>query len=290
MHRNQVVVVEDASMTLRAHRHGYYGVCVWQPTGEWVPGSLEDLEAMWARWAYGTCQVLVKYWYLIFGFARDRLTLMERVDVLQHTMGYVALGLTPLWIVLPFVVPGSLYGTFMSLLVLAPFITHCGAFVANRNFRGQYGPNGRLREFLIAMFLIESFLTWVKCKAIWRYAFHASQGWKPTGKGAREPNTWPAVLRRWWDVVAFSSAILAWFVAGVFGGIDLRELLMRVPAAVIAGGMLATIVVYGRTALQESRATSELSMGELTSLQPDLPIYSTQSVSGPSAQAAQQPA
>jgi cellulose synthase/poly-beta-1,6-N-acetylglucosamine synthase-like glycosyltransferase len=247
-YKGKDIVVEDASLTIRASLNGYYGKNVWHSTGEWVPGSLKDLESMWARWTYGTCQVILKYWRIHFGAASDHLTLSERTDILHHGCNYPAVGLLPIWIILPFVSheAAGVLGLFMNLLVLAPLVGHCLSYFVNRKLRAQFGQRTGHLDFLIAMFVVEPFITWAKFKAIWRFVWRRPQGWKPTGKSGTETGGWLDVLWKWKDMLIFSSSILIWFGVDALRGTESQVLLTRVPALLLSMGMLLSVVLYGK--------------------------------------------
>jgi hypothetical protein len=177
--------------------------------------------------------------------------------------------------VLSFILPNSYFAAFMSLLVLIPWTTHTVAYLSNENLRRQYGKDSKWYEFFIAMFIVEPFLIWVKCKAMVHYLLRSFEGWKPTGKKKSDIHAWSVIIKKRVDILLFSTVILSWFVFNIFMK-DGQTIVIQLPAAVMAFGMLSTVLLYGRIDMQlPEDLAKDASIGSLAAAEPTLALYRT---------------
>jgi cellulose synthase/poly-beta-1,6-N-acetylglucosamine synthase-like glycosyltransferase len=177
-HHGQVVLAEDLSMSLRTVFDGYHGKSAWHESGEWVPTSMKETEAMWLRWTVGTLQVFTKHVFKDGNF--KKLSLNEKVGWFQHALTYVNSALVP------FNLFFGLVFQLNSLLLIAGLSLLPGlisVFSATKKLSlGRMGTLKKITCCSSAFFVLGSFIVWVRCKGVMRFILNKPHGWPPTGK------------------------------------------------------------------------------------------------------------
>ncbi|ODN42198.1 glycosyltransferase [Piscirickettsia litoralis] len=102
MHKGEPMIVEDVAAAVRAYFKGFYGKSIWVESGEWVPTSLRECEAMWMRWTYGNMQITHKYIGKICRAAT--MSFKEKMDILNQMFSFSYI-LTPIFAILAIIQP-----------------------------------------------------------------------------------------------------------------------------------------------------------------------------------------
>ena len=181
-YRDEVVVTEDLSMSLRALFCGHYGVGVWLSSGEWVPESMRETEGMWLRWTIGTYQVYANYIRNIKQF--KKIKTVEMIGWSQHLLQLINSGLVPVYVLGGLIFNSKILMIMAAIELVSQFLQLAGAM-----FKLSLGGMAfvkKLRICYCGTFVLSSFINWMKIKGLYRLIFGKKQGWKPTGKGPVE--------------------------------------------------------------------------------------------------------
>ncbi|MES2824015.1 MAG: glycosyltransferase [Pseudomonadota bacterium] len=190
-HRNEVVVTEDLSMSFRARFHGHYGVGAWLESGEWVPESMRETEAMWLRWTVGTYQVYAKHFTQL-----KNLTMFTKLELLGwiQNVGYsINYGLVPLYVVLGLLLNSTLLMWMVVMSLLPEVIQALCAF-----YKLSLGEMKAFKKFCkcyAAFFILSTFVNWVRCIGLLCYLAGVKQGWTPTGKSSESEISFIRVIK-----------------------------------------------------------------------------------------------
>lgn len=181
-HNDEVVVTEDLSMTLRASFKGYYGIGAWLYSGEWVPESMKETEAMWLRWTVGTYQVYAKHFTKIENV--KKLHTREIIGWLQHIGVLVNYGLLPIVVACGLVFQSKIL-MLVAVLSLLPEIIQCVSAYSKLSL-GEMGAFRKMAKCYSAFLILGAFINWVRYIGLFRYLTGKKQGWTPTGKSGED--------------------------------------------------------------------------------------------------------
>ena len=210
-----LVVTEDLSMSIRAALAGFYGKTVWLESGEWVPASLKETEAMWHRWAFGSIQVLCKTFLSVL--KSRQISLIKKIDILQQNNGCLMALLFPLLLFVSVLFPRN-----PSLVITANCINVIPTFFligyVLRNRKGIYCKYNYF-EMYCALFVIDTFIMWVQARALWLFFRKKPHGWKPTMKGTEDiPKFQESLYCQKW-LILFAIIMIVIILYNLFSGI-----------------------------------------------------------------------
>ncbi|PAJ72098.1 hypothetical protein CJF42_23030 [Pseudoalteromonas sp. NBT06-2] len=205
-HNGEVVVAEDLSMSLRAAQKGYQGKSAWVQSGEWVPTSMRETEAMWLRWTVGTFQVFTKHFSSV-----DKCKCFNKVILfswVQHVITFLSYGLVPLYVVTALFLQSEAFMFLAALSILPRFIVTACAY--KKLSLGRMKPLEKIKQCYIAFFVLDSFINWICCVGLIRYVTGQKQGWTPTGKSYEGVVPWSRVVRERWLMMTFSVSTISY--------------------------------------------------------------------------------
>jgi cellulose synthase/poly-beta-1,6-N-acetylglucosamine synthase-like glycosyltransferase len=197
-HRNgEVVVTEDLSMTFRAKINGYYGITTSTESGEWVPESLRQTEAMWLRWTVGTYQVFAMHFFANL----KKFSYLELIGWLQHIGLYISYGLLPVFIICGLVFNSQIL-MWLAIITLFPEIINAVIGSSSLSLGGIRTKN-KYSNCYYAFFLLGAFINWVQFIGIINFLTGKKQGWVPTGKSKEEVLPLAKSLLARLDIISF---------------------------------------------------------------------------------------
>jgi len=245
-YRGNVMVTEDLLKSVGAYTRGYTSRYVDVPTGEWIPSSLDALESMWMRWAYGGFQVLFKYHR---GIVKSRnLAPLERLDMLTFMASHLAALFYPLSMFWFLFFPPARVGILTFVMIFLP--PAISALVISRRYSSELSVSAskKLWDLYAGFFLIQPFILLVGLKGVFNFLVGVKQGWRVTAKHVEDKPSWPQVLARHRYVLGVASAILLTLVAawGIQTGFSPAELMNYLPPAFISFNLILCVVLYGR--------------------------------------------
>lgn len=247
-YRGNVMVTEDLLKSVGAYSHGYTSRYIDVPTGEWIPSSLDALESMWMRWAYGGFQVLFKYFRRIA--TTKGLAPMERVDLLTFLVSYGASAVFyPLSVLWFLAFPPGRVGIVTFLMINVPPLVY--AWVVHRRYTSELtvSPAKKFWDLYAGFLLIETFVLVVSMRAVFNFLVGVKQGWRVTSKGLEQRPSWWQVLVRNAYVVGLAVAILCGLVAawGLHTGFAVNlAAASYLPLAFVAVNLLLCVFIFGR--------------------------------------------
>ncbi|MEV6678199.1 cyclic nucleotide-binding domain-containing protein [Streptomyces erythrochromogenes] len=252
-YRGNVMLSEDLLKTVSAYSRGYTSRYMDVATGEWIPSSLESLESMYMRWAYGTFQVFFKRFKQIV--TTPGLDFLQRIDLVLSMVGYIVGAIFfPLSVVWLFFFPARTAGAITLFMLLAPPIA--AAWLVYLRYIRQLSSS-RLRKFwdlYSGVFIVRYYTLMIGMRSAINFLIGVRQGWRVTSKGFEERPSWPQVIRRNAYVVALSVLILAAFgVAwGVRTGFSAAAVTAFIPSVLLVSvNLILCVLLYGRQARTE---------------------------------------
>ena len=203
-YRNEVVITEDLSMSLRALFTGRHGIGIWLPSGEWVPISIRETEAMWLRWTVGTYQVYANY---LADFRKlKKIRTIEMVGWAQHLLQLINSGLIPVYVLL-----ALLFDSKISLIMVAIQLVSQILQVMGTVHKLSLGNMTFLKKVYCcycSIFVQSTFISWVKLKGLFRFIARKKQGWRPTGKRPVEDMSKSQMLKEHWGFLLYGSVCI----------------------------------------------------------------------------------
>lgn len=204
-YRDEVVVTEDLSMSLRALFCEKYGVGVWLPSGEWVPTSMRETESMWLRWTVGTYQVYANY-------MRDvkqlkKIKTVEKIGWSQHLLQLINSALMPVYVLGGLVFNSKILMIIGAAQMLSQLIQVVGA--TTKLSLGGMTFAKKLYCCYFSIFVLGSFINWVKLKGLYRFICRMKQGWKPTGKRPVKCISKIQIIKERWGFISYGLVCLS---------------------------------------------------------------------------------
>lgn len=197
----EAMLVEDAFMTIKSNKLGFYGKNKWVPCGFWVPGSLKELESMFVRWSYGSFQIIFLEVKFLLMSGRKKLTLSEYVDVIYHFLSFSIQSFTPIIILLLGISdPAKFFLTiiYLSSTYLFVFLT----YALKKDFRKM--SDAGFSSFLMSVLVLMPFVTWCSLKGTFQFITRRRQKWIPTSKANQKSVHNPS----WFGIVKLHSVAL----------------------------------------------------------------------------------
>ncbi len=234
-HRGEVVVTEDLSMSFRARFSGYYGMGAWLESGEWVPESLRETEAMWLRWTVGTYQVYAKHCTQVNNLKKfSRLELLGWLQNLGYSINY---GLVPFYAGIGLLLDSTLL-MWMVVMSLLPEVVQaiCAFFKLSL---GRMKASKKLYKCYVAFFILGTFVNWVRCIGMLRYIAGVKQGWTPTGKSSEQAIPYARVIRERYGFLVFGLGCLLLSI----------NILTSGTSGVLHGFLVSMVGIYGLNTL-----------------------------------------
>lgn len=247
-YRDEVVVTEDLSMSLRAVFKGYYGTGVWVHSGEWVPESLRETEAMWLRWTVGTFQVYAKHWREICRLCRTNPH--ELWGWILHIGTLINQGLIPIYVIVGLYI-NSVMLMFVAAVSLVPEILQ--TIFSYYKLRLSNVP--KLKKLLVCYsgnLVLGSFLNWVRFVGLIRFVTRRQQGWVPTGKSSCGKISFSQLIRERYGFLLFGlSSVLLSLYSLVYSADDFVSVAVILFCGLHGLHSLLAVLVFGRSTMQE---------------------------------------
>lgn len=191
-YKGNIMITEDILKSALVYDQGYHGRTINIATGEWVPNSLQALESMWMRWTYGTSQVLFKYPKKLYS---KTVSSVEKFDIAYHTLHSFSQGfIFPLAILLQLFTPGLVTNSFIFLMYLLPQLVGTTAVCLSPAHKANISTTEKLKCLYGGFFLVDTFIMSTQLKSSINFLLGVPQGWKVTGKGIDNSNTWNDLL------------------------------------------------------------------------------------------------
>lgn len=258
-HRNEVVVTEDLSMSFRARFKGYYGTGAWLESGEWIPESLRETEAMWLRWTVGTYQVYEKHFTSIDNL--KKMTWLELLGWFQHLGFLVNYGLVPIYAIVAIIFNSSILMWMVAFSLLPEIAQAVCAYL-----KLSLGNAGKVKKMIAcysAFLILGTFINWVKCIGLVRYLMKTKQGWRPTGKSPEHKISSAQVIK---DRFSFILSGLFIFVGSSYLlwnlEYDLINTLLLLVCGIYGFNSLLAVILFGKSSMQEN-ATDAVASGNI---------------------------
>lgn len=252
-HNNEIVVTEDLSMSFRACFKNYYGIGAWLESGEWVPESLRETEAMWLRWTVGTYQVYAKHFTKIHNL--KKFSPQEFIGWLQHIGVLINYGLLPVYVTCGLIFNSTLMMSMVVFSILPEIIRGICAYY--RLSLGKISPMKKLTKCYSAFLVLGTFINWVRCVGLLRYLAGKKQGWTPTGK-AREGEI--SLIKVIADRSIFLFFGVATFLYSVFSLNSIAEGIIDCIVVALCGlyglNCIVAVFLFGTSQMQEDTQTA----------------------------------
>lgn len=240
----QDILVEDASMTLRTNRQGFYGYVLDYPAGYWMPTRLADLESMLVRWSYGGAQLLFREACFMLKQNRSSLLLGEYLDMYFHFVYSKLQALFPfLLLTISFSPAGTTFLVVIWALQTLLLDSSAILFGPLRRYLRDRGFRWAMAHF----FMFSNFHGWCELRATLEALVQRRVRWIPTGKSRGAP------VRR--GLLSLSNLQQFKLPVLLYGGIFLlcpfylKETFFLAPLPLIsqALGVLVMIFLYNET-------------------------------------------
>jgi cellulose synthase/poly-beta-1,6-N-acetylglucosamine synthase-like glycosyltransferase len=248
LYNGEVVVTEDLSMSLRAVQKGYQGKGAWVQSGEWVPTSMRETEAMWLRWSVGTFQVFAKH----FSSAKKCKRFNKEIffSWIQHITSLINNGLLPLCVASALLFQSEALMSLAALNLLPRLVMTVCAY-GKLSLDGMK-PLEKIKQCYIAFFVLDSFINWICSVGLVRYLSGQKQGWTPTGKSYEGIVPWSRVVRERWLMTMFSITTIS-YSCYLLMTMPLTIQLFLVAACGFWGiNTLLSIVLFGRSRMEST--------------------------------------
>jgi cellulose synthase/poly-beta-1,6-N-acetylglucosamine synthase-like glycosyltransferase len=247
-HNDEVVVTEDLSMSFRARFKGYYGVGAWLESGEWVPESMRETEAMWLRWTVGTYQVYAKHFTKIENL--KKFTLQELMGWFQHIGVLINYGLLPFYVVFGLMLNSTLLMSIAVLGLLPEVIQAFGAYF-KLSLDGMKSYK-KILSVYSSFLILGTFINWVRCVGLLRYLTGKKQGWTPTGKSNEGEISFFEVIHQRLLFLLFG---VGCFLYSIFSLIYVTDSAVEVFLTALCGlyglNTILAVVLFGASRMQE---------------------------------------
>lgn len=248
-HNDEVVVTEDLSMSLRASFKGYYGVGAWLHSGEWVPESMKETEAMWLRWTVGTYQVYAKHFTKIENL--KKLSRQEIMGWLQHIGVLINYGLLPVYVACGLIFNSKLLMSIAAISLLPEIIQ--GASVYFKLSLGGMNAFKKGVKCYSSFLILGAFINWIRCIGLLRYITGRKQGWTPTGKSSEGEISFFRIVVERGGLLSFGAACFfyalysfAYIVEGYVGSG------LVIVCALYGLNSILAVLMFGKSGMQES--------------------------------------
>lgn len=254
-YKNEVVVTEDLSMSFRARFKGYYGIGAWLESGEWVPESMRETEAMWLRWTVGTYQVYAKH-FITFENLK-KFSMQEAIGWIQHLGILVSYGILPLCAIVGLITNSNVLMLMVALGMLPEIIQGCGAYF--KLSLGGIKPIKKLFVCYSSFLILSSFINWIRCKGLIRFVTRKKQGWVPTGKTVEGVISILDVLKERWLFLLFGMTCFFYCIYSLVYVADQAFNMILVSICGLYGlNCIAAVCLFGVSRMQESAKTAVL--------------------------------
>lgn len=246
-YRGNVMITEDLLKSVGVYARGYTSRYLDVRAGEWVPSSLEAMESMWTRWAYGGCQVFSKYARQIV--TAKAIPTLVRIDLLMVLMSYAILPLFfPISLLWYLVFPAAQVGLMTFAMLVIPRLL--AGWLIHRRYTGELSTSWRrkLWDLYAGLFLLDTFILAVSFRAVLKFVAGSGQGWRVTAKGLEERPSWWQVVRGRVYVIGLAVVLIVALFAGwgLHTGFTPTRLVDYLPLASVAVNLVVFIVVFGR--------------------------------------------
>jgi cellulose synthase/poly-beta-1,6-N-acetylglucosamine synthase-like glycosyltransferase len=252
-YKNEVVVTEDLSMSFRARFKGYYGVGSWLESGEWVPESMRETEAMWLRWTVGTYQVYAKHFTKFENF--KKFSVQEMIGWVQHLGILASYGILPLCAIGGLIINSNVLMLMVALGMLPGIIQGCCAYF--KLSLGGMKPIKKLYVCYSSFLILGSFINWIRCVGLIRFLTGKKQGWVPTGKTGEGVISISDVLKERWMFLLFG---MVCFFCSIYSLVYVADQAFNKTLIAICGlyglNCIAAICFFGSSRMQENAKTA----------------------------------
>jgi len=252
-YKDEVVVTEDLSMSFRARFKGYYGIGAWYESGEWVPESMRETEAMWLRWTVGTYQVYAKHFTTIENF--KKFSAREMIGWVQHLGILASYGILPLCAIGGLIFNSNVLMLMVALGMLPEIIQGSCAY-----FKLSLGGMKPIKKLILcysSFLILGSFINWIRCVGLIRFLIGKKQGWVPTGKTGEGLISIMDVLRERWFFLLFGAVC---FTCSIYSLVYVADQAANIILIAICGlygfNCLAAVYLFGRSRMQEDAKTA----------------------------------
>lgn len=248
MHRGEVMVTEDIAAAFRSYEAGFYSKPIFIETGEWVPTSLKEFEAMWIRWSFGGMQVMSKYMRNIVN--SNKIGFKVKLDML-YLIFKMAASCFPILAILCVIFPqkNPWLVTLVSLTLIPSIIFSIGYYRHNHNKVGRWGR--KIAEIYAAFFILSSFVSWCCIKAEINYYTRKTQGWKPTSKKREQSESWMDLIEHHWGKITFCLIGVIFMIASLIryweSGYIFQYALYMLPSALFFINTILCIMIFGKS-------------------------------------------
>lgn len=207
-----------------------------------------ETEAMWLRWCVGTFQVFGKHF-----FSANKSRNFQRIELISwfvHASRFVTTGLVPICVFVGLFFQFEALMWLVALNLIPQFFMLISAYI--KLSLGGMKPLEKLKQCYIAIFVLDTFISWICSIGLFRYITKQKQGWTPTGKAIEGVVPWSRVVKERWAMLAFSLTTLA------YAGYTLMANSTGVSAALVGVcgfwglNTLLAILLFGRSRMQET--------------------------------------
>lgn len=247
-HRGEVVVTEDLSMSFRARIAGYYGTGAWLDSGEWVPESLRETEAMWLRWTVGTYQVYSKHFFNVL--RRRALPKREIVGWIQNAGYSINYGLVPFYAAFGLLLDSTIL-MWMVVMSLLPEVVQaiCAVFKLSL---GKMNFVNKVFKCYAAFLIVSTFVNWVRCIGLLRFIAGVKQGWTPTGKSTESEIPFMQIIRQRYGFLLFGFGCLIASIAMLSNGsTDLMHSILVSAVGIYGLNSLLCVLLFGKARMRD---------------------------------------
>ena len=245
-YKGNIMITEDILKSALVYDQGYHGKTLNIATGEWVPNSLQALESMWMRWTYGTSQVLFKYPRKLYS---KTVSSVEKFDIAYHTLHNFSQGfIFPIAILLQLFTPGLVANSFIFLMYLLPQTIGTITICLSPTCKSNASTVEKLKYLYGGFFLIDTFIMSTQLKSSINFLLGVPQGWKVTGKGIDNSNTWKhLLLSKSFHLIMACVALLScgysWLIHYDMHPVAVIHLM---PLGFMSTNLLSCILVFGK--------------------------------------------
>lgn len=257
-YRDEVVVTEDLSMSLRALFSGLYGISVWLPSGEWVPESVQETEGMWLRWTVGTYQVYANYIRNVKQL--KKIKTIEMIGWSQHFLQLINSGLVPVYVLGGLIFNSKILMSMVAIELVSQFLQLAGSMF--KLSLGDMDFFKKLRSCYYGTFVLSSFINWIKFKGLYRFICRKKQGWKPTGKYTEEPVHILQVIKERWGFISYGLVCLVFcFYSLLNSTVGYLDTVLVTFCGLYAAHCLAAVFLFGIVKITENTHLDKTRVG-----------------------------
>lgn len=244
------MLVEDAFMTIKANKLGYFGKNKMIPCGFWVPGSLKEMESMFVRWSYGSFQIIFLELKFLFKNGKSQLTISEYLDMIYHFLSFSIQSFSPIFIlVLAISHPAKalLAGTYIVSTYFFVFFV----FLLKKDFRKM--TDAGIGSFFISVLVLTPFLTWCSLKGTFQFIVRRRQKWIPTSKSNQKNSfelTWLNVIKQNFSAISIALLCLVIVLKEIIAHGDILSYITMAPIFLFSIGVILSIAIFGKTKME----------------------------------------